>query len=83
MFKFENVELEFEREALEKIADEALKKRSGARGLRSIIENLLLDAMFGIPDDISIIKSMVTAETVMKKENPKFVYKNKNTREPA
>lgn len=83
MFKFENVELEFEREALEKIADEALKKGSGARGLRSIIENLLLDAMFGIPDDISIIKSMVTAETVMKKENPKFVYKNKNTREPA
>ena len=33
--------------------------------------------MFGIPDDISIIKSMVTAETVMKKENPKFVYKTK------
>ncbi|GMO64099.1 MAG: ATP-dependent Clp protease ATP-binding subunit ClpX [Endomicrobiia bacterium] len=81
MFKFENVELEFEREALEKIADEALKRGSGARGLRSIMENLLLNAMFDIPDDISIIKSMVTAETVMKKENLKFVYKS--TREPA
>ncbi|MDR1511524.1 MAG: ATP-dependent Clp protease ATP-binding subunit ClpX [Endomicrobium sp.] len=81
MFKFENVELEFEKEALKKIADEALKRGSGARGLRSIIENLLLDTMFSIPDDISIVKSTVTAETVMKKENPKFVYKK--TREPA
>ncbi|MDR1400923.1 MAG: ATP-dependent Clp protease ATP-binding subunit ClpX [Endomicrobium sp.] len=81
MFKFENVELEFEKEALKNIADEALKKGSGARGLKSIIENLLLDAMFSIPDDGSIVKSVVTAKTVMKKENPKFVYKS--TREPA
>jgi len=81
MFKFENVELEFEREALEKIADEALKRGSGARGLRSVIENLLLEAMFNIPDNTSIVKSMVTAETVLKKENPRFVYKS--TKEPA
>jgi len=77
MFKFENVELVFEKEALEKIADEALKKGSGARSLRSIIENLLLEAMFNIPDNTSIIKSMVTTETVLKRENPRFVYKSK------
>jgi len=76
MFQFENVELEFEREALEKIAEEALKRGSGARGLRSIMENLLLDAMFDIPDDSSILKSVITAESVAKKENLKFVYKN-------
>ncbi|WP_374128545.1 ATP-dependent Clp protease ATP-binding subunit ClpX [Candidatus Endomicrobiellum agilis] len=82
MFQFENVELKFEKEALEKIADEALKKGSGARGLRSIIENILLDAMFGIPDDASVVKSIVTAETVLKKEMPKFIYK-KGTEETA
>ncbi|MDR0799992.1 MAG: ATP-dependent Clp protease ATP-binding subunit ClpX [Endomicrobium sp.] len=81
MFQFENVELKFEKEALEKIAAEALKKGSGARGLRSIIENILLDAMFGIPDDASVAKSIVTAETVLKKEMPKFIYKG--TKETA
>ncbi|MDR0820117.1 MAG: ATP-dependent Clp protease ATP-binding subunit ClpX [Endomicrobium sp.] len=81
MFQLENVELKFEREALEKIAEEALKKGSGARGLRSIIENILLDTMFDIPDNTSIVKSIVMAETVTRKENPKFVYKG--TKETA
>jgi ATP-dependent Clp protease ATP-binding subunit ClpX len=81
MFQFENVELKFERESLEKIAEEALKRGSGARGLRSIIENILLDAMFDIPDNASVIKSVVMAETVTRKERPKFVYKS--TKETA
>ncbi len=81
MFQFENVELKFERESLEKIAEEALKRGSGARGLRSIIENILLDAMFDIPDNASVIKSIVMAETVTRKEKPKFVYKG--TKETA
>jgi len=81
MFQFENVELKFEREALEKIAEEALKRGSGARGLRSIIENILLDTMFDIPNNASVIKSIVMAETVMKKEKPKLVYKG--TKETA
>ncbi|MDR3256647.1 MAG: ATP-dependent Clp protease ATP-binding subunit ClpX [Endomicrobium sp.] len=81
MFQFENVELVFEKDALEKIAREAVKKGSGARGLKSIIENLLLDAMFEIPNDSSIIKSIVTAETVEEKEKLKFVYKS--TKETA
>ncbi len=59
MFQFENVELKFEKEALEKIAEEALKRGSGARGLRSIIEHILLDAMFDISDNASVIKSIV------------------------
>ncbi|GHT08895.1 ATP-dependent Clp protease ATP-binding subunit ClpX [Endomicrobiia bacterium] len=81
MFQFENVELKFEREALEKIAEEALKRGSGARGLRSIIENILLDAMFDIPDNTSVVKSIVMAETVTRREKPKFVYKG--TKETA
>jgi ATP-dependent Clp protease ATP-binding subunit ClpX len=76
IFRFENVELEFEKNALNKIAEEALKKGSGARGLKSIIENLLLDAMFDIPDNASIVKSIVTAENIEKKNKLKFMYKS-------
>jgi ATP-dependent Clp protease ATP-binding subunit ClpX len=81
MFQFENVELEFEREALEKIAQDAIKKGSGARGLRSIIEGILLNAMYDIPGNSSVIKCIVTADVVAKSENPKFVYKD--TKETA
>jgi ATP-dependent Clp protease ATP-binding subunit ClpX len=75
MFQLENVELEFENDALCKIAEETFKKGSGARGLRSVIEGFLLDTMFNVPDDPNIVKGIVTAETVLKKEKPQFVYK--------
>jgi ATP-dependent Clp protease ATP-binding subunit ClpX len=81
MFKLENVDLEFEKDALEEIAEESLKRGSGARGLRSIIESILLDAMFDIPNNPSIVKAVVTAETVIKKERLRVVYKN--TKETA
>jgi ATP-dependent Clp protease ATP-binding subunit ClpX len=81
MFQLENVELEFEKAALEKISEEALKKGSGARGLRSIIESILLDTMFDVPSDPSVAKTIVTAETVLKKEKPSLV--RKNTKETA
>jgi ATP-dependent Clp protease ATP-binding subunit ClpX len=81
MFQFENVELEFEREALEKIAQEAIKKGSEARGLRSIIEGVLLNGMYDIPGNSSVIKCIVTADAVAKNESPKFVYKD--TKETA
>jgi ATP-dependent Clp protease ATP-binding subunit ClpX len=77
MFQLENVELEFEKDALEEIAEKSLKRGSGARGLRSIIEGLLLDAMFDIPNDPTVVKCIVTAETVLKNEKPQFLYKNK------
>ncbi|MDR2351220.1 MAG: ATP-dependent Clp protease ATP-binding subunit ClpX, partial [Endomicrobium sp.] len=81
MFQFESVELEFEREALEKIAQEAIKKGSGARGLRSIIEGILLNAMYDIPGYSSVVKCIVTTDAVTKNESPKFVYKD--TKETA
>jgi ATP-dependent Clp protease ATP-binding subunit ClpX len=83
MFQLENVELEFEKDALCKIAEETLKRGSGARGLRSIIEDLLLDTMFDVPDNSDIVKSIVTVETVIKKEKPKFVYMYKTAKETA
>jgi ATP-dependent Clp protease ATP-binding subunit ClpX len=75
MFSLESVELEFEQAALEAIANEALKKGSGARGLRSIIEDILMDVMFNIPNDMSIEKVIVNKNSILKKEMPDFVYK--------
>ncbi len=60
----DNVELEFEREALEAIADKTLEKKTGARGLRSIMEKTLLPIMYGIPSDPTVSKVTVTAECV-------------------
>jgi ATP-dependent Clp protease ATP-binding subunit ClpX len=80
MFSLENVELEFEQIALEAIAKETLKKGSGARGLRSIIESILMDVMFNVPEDTSIGKVIVTENTVLKKESPEFVYKKAQRR---
>jgi ATP-dependent Clp protease ATP-binding subunit ClpX len=75
MFELENVELSFEKDALEHIAKDALKRGSGARGLRSIIENILTDTMFEIPDNSQISKCVVTADSVAKKERPNITLK--------
>ncbi|MDR1417686.1 MAG: ATP-dependent Clp protease ATP-binding subunit ClpX [Endomicrobium sp.] len=80
MFSLESVELEFDQTALEQVAAEALKKGSGARGLRSIIENILMEVMFNIPDDTSMEKVIVNKNTVLKRESPEFVYRKAQRR---
>jgi ATP-dependent Clp protease ATP-binding subunit ClpX len=76
MFRLENVELEFEEGALSAVAHEAVKKGSGARGLRSIMEGILLDAMYDVPCDSSIAKCIVTVESVAGKKGLQFVYRD-------
>ena len=56
LFEFENVELEFQEEAVLEIAKKAIKKKTGARGLRSILENILLKTMFELPDKEDVLK---------------------------
>ena len=56
MFEFENVELEFKDEAIVEIARKAISKKTGARGLRSILENILLRTMFELPDMEDVFK---------------------------
>lgn len=63
----EDVELEFTPDALKAIAHKAITRKTGARGLRSIVEDVLLDAMFDIPSDGNVARAVVTAETVEKK----------------
>jgi ATP-dependent Clp protease ATP-binding subunit ClpX len=68
LFEMDNVELEFKLEALEAIADEALKRNTGARGLRAIIEDVMKDIMFDIPSKEEITKVIVNKDTIATKE---------------
>ena len=80
LFKYDNVELEFEQEALELIVDKAIERNTGARGLRSIIEDIMRDIMFDIPSNPNIEKCIITKETVKDKTAPKLVI-NENKQE--
>lgn len=73
LFEMDGVELEFETEALNAIADEALKRKTGARGLRAIMEELMLDVMYDIPSRDDVIKCTVTEDTVLNKTLPNLI----------
>src|SRR5690554_2995260 len=64
LFQMDNVELEFDQEALEAIAEKAMERKTGARGLRSIIETIMLDVMFELPSRSDIKKCIITKETI-------------------
>ena len=71
LLKMDGVELQFEPEALEAVADRALERKIGARGLRSIMESVMMDIMYNAPSDTGILKVTITADSV--KENGKPV----------
>ncbi len=73
MFDFEDIELEFSDEALQAIADQAIKRATGARGLRAIIESVLLDVMFEVPGRDDLAKVRVELETVVDGTRPTLV----------
>ena len=76
LFAMDNVELEFEDEALGLIVDKAIERKTGARGLRSIIEEIMRDIMFEIPSNPKIEKCIITKETVANNEPPKIIINN-------
>ena len=65
LFEFDDVELEVEEDAVKEIAKQAFERKTGARGLRSIMEHAMLDVMYEIPSDESIRKVIITKETVL------------------
>ena len=73
LFEIDNVELTFTPESLKAIADEAIKRRTGARGLRSIVEELMTEVMFDIPSDETISKVIINEECISEKKNPEVV----------
>jgi ATP-dependent Clp protease ATP-binding subunit ClpX len=74
LFDFENVKLRFTEGALMAIAREALKRKSGARGLRAIMENTMLDVMYEIPSQPSIRECIISEEVVVHHESPILLY---------
>lgn len=74
MFSLEGVELVFEPDALHEIAKKALARKTGARGLRSICEELLQQTMFDLPSEEGVLRVVVTAEAVRGEEQPRRVY---------
>ena len=75
LFLMDKVELEFEEDALLAIVEKAKKRKTGARGLRSITEELMNEIMFEIPDKKNISKCIITKETVLEKKEPKFEFR--------
>jgi len=74
LLEFENVKLRFTEGALMAIAKEAIKRKSGARGLRSIMENMMVDVMYEIPSQPNIRECIVSEEVVLHHENPILLY---------
>ena len=79
LFEFENVELEFKDEAISEIAKKAIFKKTGARGLRSILENILLKTMFELPDMEGVIKVTIDKSSVKGVSEPIVTYGKKQS----
>jgi ATP-dependent Clp protease ATP-binding subunit ClpX len=77
IFSFEEIELEFEAEAIEEVATIALERKTGARGLRSVLEQLMLDLMYEIPSDNNIDKIIITKDMVIKQSKAVIKYSKK------
>ena len=77
--EFEDVELEFKDEAISEIAKKAISKKTGARGLRSILENILLKTMFELPDMENVIKITVDSSAVKGSSEPIVTYGKKTS----
>ncbi len=73
LFELDGVDLEFQPEALKCIAQEALRRNTGARGLRAILEEVMLDVMYEIPSREDIAKCIITKDTILKREKPLVV----------
>lgn len=76
LFEMEGVELDIRQDALEEIAAKALERKTGARGLRSIIENVLLESMYDIPSQKDVHKVVVDSAVIRGESAPLLVYKN-------
>ena len=79
LFEFENVDLEFKDEAISEIAKKAIAKKTGARGLRSILENILLKTMFELPDMENVIKVTIDKSSVKGNSEPIVTYGKKQS----
>jgi len=73
LFELDGVDLEFKEDALHSIAEEALRRNTGARGLRAIIEDVMLEVMYEVPSRYDVTKVAITKDVIEKKEKPLLV----------
>ena len=76
LFEMENVHLKFTEGSLGSIAREAIKRKTGARGLRAILEEIMLDVMYDLPSKENIKEVIISEEVVSRKKDPILVYEN-------
>lgn len=76
LFEMEGVELEFRQEALKAIAQKALERKTGARGLRSILEGILLETMYDIPSQVDVSKVVIDESVIEGASQPLLIYEN-------
>ncbi|MDP2156770.1 MAG: ATP-dependent Clp protease ATP-binding subunit ClpX, partial [Nitrospirota bacterium] len=74
LLSFDNVRLKFTDTALSAIAKKAIQRKTGARGLRAILEEIMLDVMYEIPSQKGIKECLITEDTVIKNEKPLLLY---------
>ena len=79
LFKMDGIKLDIKNDALKQIANLAIKQKTGARGLRSIIEKLLINLMFEAPDKKDLEKIVINSDVVSNKSDPILIYSNKQT----
>jgi len=81
IFKIDNVTLSITRKALREIAKKAIKLKSGARGLRAIMESVLLEAMYDIPTYTNVIEVIIDEEALQEDKHPIYIYKKQDNEE--
>ena len=79
LFEMDDVELEIATDALDLIADQAIARGTGARGLRAIMEEILLPVMYEVPSRKDVGKVIVTAETIREKVSPTYIERGPNS----
>ena len=77
LFKIDNIQLDFTNRAIDEIIKQALERNTGARALRSILEKIMIDIMYDIPQQENVQSCLVTYDTIIKKSKPKITYYNK------
>jgi ATP-dependent Clp protease ATP-binding subunit ClpX len=77
LFEMENVKLTFTEDALRAVAEEAFRRKSGARGLRAILEEMMLDVMYEIPSLDGVVECVVDRQVAEKRARPELVFENK------
>ena len=83
LFAMENVDLDVREDALEAIAEKAIDRKTGARGLRSILETILLDTMYKIPSELNVIKVVVDGSVIKGDNEPMLVYEQQESKKIA